>query len=86
MSTKTMKRENSVNSFSRLKAFLTHSKQKFSDEAKQILAGYNSVNYSPPHSQVYREWLATHPRRYSNSAISTRSLAYRYCMYICNYI
>lgn len=36
---------------------------QYSDEEKQILHSYQSLDYMPPHSKVYRNWLQQQPAR-----------------------
>ena len=35
----------------------------YTDEEKQILQSYQSLEYLPPHSKVYRNWLQQQPAR-----------------------
>ena len=40
--------------------YVNHS---YTDQEKEVLASYESVDYLPPHSHVYRNWLRQQPAR-----------------------
>lgn len=37
---------------------------KYTEQERDVLASYESVDYLPPHSHVYRNWLRQQPSRY----------------------
>ena len=37
---------------------------QYTEQEKKVLASYESVDYLPPHSQVYLNWLRQQPKRY----------------------
>ena len=41
----------------------------YTEAERQILNSYHSLEYLPPHSKVYRNWLQQQPARYSQQLV-----------------
>ena len=37
---------------------------QYTEQEKEFLASYESVDYLPPHSHVYENWIRQQPKRY----------------------